>query len=515
MGKNWLVPITTTANSISVTLSSTTEAVPVTFPFWDDTDLNVIVTDQTTNLDTTLTLTTHYTVSGVSGSTGTVTLTGASSDVAIGDTLTIERSIPYTQSLDLEEGDPLPSSSLEQRLDRLTVQIQQVKAIADRALKFGVTSGAIAEGDLKDPTSRFLYVDSADTISGLTAAQVAALAAFTGDAHASQTFADTAARTAAEADYIGQLGLQLDTNDLYYSTALTAGSWTLFADNAAVAKSLFDANTVLYATSDDTPVALTMAAQSAMIRAAGNITNQAFTEGTILGRLTGGNLGAITPAAALAEISSTQGVVLYHNGTAWVALSPGTSGQFLQTQGAGANPQWAAGSSGWTFVDSQTASTSASLDFADHVSGYDYLYVLDKILPATDNQVPWLRLSDDNGSTYEADASDYNWAWDGRDTNGAINASNAGDTEIQLFQGVGNAAGEEGISGEILVINPMATAKTVVQWKLSGESPLGNFGTVMGGGTLTTAIATDGLQVLYASGNITSGVIRRYRRPHS
>lgn len=40
-------------------------------------------------------------------------------------------------------------------------------------------------------------------------------------------------------------------------------------------------------------------------------------------------------------ISTTQGVVLYYNGTDWVALAPGTSGHFLQTLGAGANPVWA------------------------------------------------------------------------------------------------------------------------------------------------------------------------------
>lgn len=42
-----------------------------------------------------------------------------------------------------------------------------------------------------------------------------------------------------------------------------------------------------------------------------------------------------------ASIGSTQGQVAYHNGTNWVALGVGTSGQFLQTQGAAANPQWA------------------------------------------------------------------------------------------------------------------------------------------------------------------------------
>lgn len=39
--------------------------------------------------------------------------------------------------------------------------------------------------------------------------------------------------------------------------------------------------------------------------------------------------------------TAAQGDVLYRNGTVWVFLAPGTNGQYLQTQGAGANPQWA------------------------------------------------------------------------------------------------------------------------------------------------------------------------------
>lgn len=41
-----------------------------------------------------------------------------------------------------------------------------------------------------------------------------------------------------------------------------------------------------------------------------------------------------------AAISATQGAVLYRSNTAWVALAPGTSGQFLATGGAAANPSW-------------------------------------------------------------------------------------------------------------------------------------------------------------------------------
>lgn len=44
--------------------------------------------------------------------------------------------------------------------------------------------------------------------------------------------------------------------------------------------------------------------------------------------------------ADIAGITWTQGDILYYNGSNLVDLGPGTSGQFLKTQGAGANPVW-------------------------------------------------------------------------------------------------------------------------------------------------------------------------------
>lgn len=43
----------------------------------------------------------------------------------------------------------------------------------------------------------------------------------------------------------------------------------------------------------------------------------------------------------LAALSYAQGDILYHNGTVLTRLAVGTNGQFLKTQGAGANPVWA------------------------------------------------------------------------------------------------------------------------------------------------------------------------------
>ena len=58
--------------------------------------------------------------------------------------------------------------------------------------------------------------------------------------------------------------------------------------------------------------------------------------------------------------SAAQGDVLYYNGTSYVRLAPGTSGQVLTSGGAGANPSWAA--AGITNVSSwgQTAAQTGS-----------------------------------------------------------------------------------------------------------------------------------------------------------
>ena len=65
---------------------------------------------------------------------------------------------------------------------------------------------------------------------------------------------------------------------------------------------------------------------------------------TILANITGGSAvpTAATASAILdATVSSTQGVILYRGASTWAALGVGTSGQYLHTQGAAANPQWA------------------------------------------------------------------------------------------------------------------------------------------------------------------------------
>lgn len=69
--------------------------------------------------------------------------------------------------------------------------------------------------------------------------------------------------------------------------------------------------------------------------------------------------------------SQVQGDILYFNGTAWVRLAPGTSGQFLRTNGTGANPAWAASSSlptNYLYAASEARSTTTSTTFQSKVT---------------------------------------------------------------------------------------------------------------------------------------------------
>lgn len=117
-----------------------------TFPvvFFDEGDLDVYVVVDATGVATLKTITTHYTVTGGGGSTGTVTMLTAP---ASGETLVIVRTLDITQAADFVNNDGSDAEVAEDAIDRLTMIAQQLSAKIDRSftLPDSDTSGASTE----------------------------------------------------------------------------------------------------------------------------------------------------------------------------------------------------------------------------------------------------------------------------------------------------------------------------------------------------------------------------------
>ncbi len=105
--------------------------------FYDDTDLIVTERVVSTGVETILTLGVGYTVTGGSGAAGSITLLAG--NLPATKTLTIERSIPYSQSSDYKEGEAILAEELETSLDRLAIMAQQNNSASSRSLKLSST----------------------------------------------------------------------------------------------------------------------------------------------------------------------------------------------------------------------------------------------------------------------------------------------------------------------------------------------------------------------------------------
>jgi hypothetical protein len=166
-------------------------------------DLVVIERNNTTGVETTKTITTHYTVAA----NGNVTMLVAP---ATGTTLTIYNDPAKTQGVDLRENDSLPAESVEEALDKATLISQRLGNRVDRTVRlsdgFSPTFDPTLPSDLDDAAGKIPLINDAGTgfadaadwpdTTGVTAGMAAALAA----AQAAQAAAETAEANAETAE---------------------------------------------------------------------------------------------------------------------------------------------------------------------------------------------------------------------------------------------------------------------------------------------------------------------------
>lgn len=101
---------------------------PITYRFLDDSHVQVSLRDDATSILTPWVKGTQYTLIGAGEDSGTLTVITTPTDYtpASGETLFIERKVPFTQLTDFVEGGPLPAEVLENGLDKNTMLAAQL-----------------------------------------------------------------------------------------------------------------------------------------------------------------------------------------------------------------------------------------------------------------------------------------------------------------------------------------------------------------------------------------------------
>lgn len=187
--------ISTTTNRVSYAGNGTTTLFSFPYAFNADSDLAVILKNDTTGVETPQTLTTHYTVSGAGGdSGGSITMLTAP---ASGYTLVIYRDPARTQETDFDRGDSFPSLATERALDKLTQIAQRLDDLVARSVRLSDGFSATFSTALPEllPASKLLRVNAAGTGFELI-----------GIADASVTDFDTLSPLAAKGDILGYNG---------------------------------------------------------------------------------------------------------------------------------------------------------------------------------------------------------------------------------------------------------------------------------------------------------------------
>jgi len=137
------------------------------FKIFANTDLQVIIRSAT-GTETTKTITTDYTVTGVGSASGGNVVFDFSDIPSASETVVLIRNVPQTQAIDYIANDPFPAETHEEGLDRATMTTQQVQEELNRSIKLSRTNTMTSTEFTVGATERankILAFDSAGEIS--------------------------------------------------------------------------------------------------------------------------------------------------------------------------------------------------------------------------------------------------------------------------------------------------------------------------------------------------------------
>jgi hypothetical protein len=224
-----------------------------------------------------------------------------------------------------------------------------------------------------------------------------------------------------------------------------------------------------------------------------------------------------TNGTDLTTTLTTQGDIVYRDGSGLARLGAGTVGQVLQTGGAGANPSWGTVSSDYVKILTQTVSSPvAQVEFKDGVNGcvFDNTYRNYKVIftEITGSSANHIRLRYMSGNTIRS--SGYLTAGWRVYNDGSGNGS---DAQVEttyhhlLNMNISTSLSTGSTNGEVTICNPSnASSRTQSFSHVSGQETASYMINQTAGAVYTTAEATTGLHFYVNGANITTGTFTLY-----
>ncbi len=195
-------------------------------------------------------------------------------------------------------------------------------------------------------------------------------------------------------------------------------------------------------------------------------------------------------------------------------LGTGTANQIIVSAGSAAPGAWtkndAVGT--WQLVATTAASSSATIAFTGLTTSYEiYKVIISNLIPQTTNTHLRLQFSANNGSSYQTGATAYFYCGSNMDQGATASWNNGNPSYIQLdHTGISTTANAN--TWEITFIET-ATSLTDngCSWQGRYLDATGTFQIgVVGQGRYNGTQATNAIQFLMSSGNISSGTFKLY-----
>ena len=307
--------VSSAVNKVSFNGDGSQTVFAYSFKIFDEDDLTVILRNASGG-ETTQTISTQYSVSGVgNASGGNVTMVTAP---ASGESLTIIREQPLTQGLDLVANDPFPAASFEDQLDKITFMVQQHQEELDRSVKGSKTTTITNPTFTEDATARANKVFAFDASGNIDITQE--IGVFKGNWSSGTTFAvrDLVKDTSTNNIFIaitahtssGSQPLTTNTDSAKWSLVVDAASATSSQNAAAASATAAAASATAAAASETAAAASETAAATSETNAATSETNAATSATNAATSETNAATSAASAASAADDAATALAIAL-------------------------------------------------------------------------------------------------------------------------------------------------------------------------------------------------------------